>query len=148
MVADVWRINRIVLIESTLHRGDLHAQALEAAESARAKYLKIKPNLFQQINEAELGPPTVDPADQEAFDEASRKLDQLRAADEDPSSQLIRILEQHEATLAKFQRYEFDLFRSLFKTLHELQRLQATRNGAQVVPAVLDINVDAGHEKD
>lgn len=44
--------------------------------------------------------------------------------------------------LAKLSRYETSIERSLFKTLHEFQRLQAARNGASVpTPVVVDIDV-------
>lgn len=43
---------------------------------------------------------------------------------------------------AKLSRYETTLERSLYRALHELQRLQAVRAGAHVpVPAVLDVEV-------
>jgi hypothetical protein len=47
--------------------------------------------------------------------------------------------------LLGFQRYE-STFRSwFFKTLHELERLQRTRQGERVpAPAVLDVNIHAG----
>jgi len=45
--------------------------------------------------------------------------------------------------LSKLTRYEGHLQRSLFKTLHELERLQARRRGAHVPPpAVLDVQLD------
>jgi len=45
-------------------------------------------------------------------------------------------------TLSNFNRYEAHIERALFRTLHELQRLQAARKGQPVAaPAVLDIDV-------
>lgn len=47
-----------------------------------------------------------------------------------------------QSTLTIFQRYESNIERSLFKLLHELQRLQAARNGGPVsIPAALDLNI-------
>jgi hypothetical protein len=44
--------------------------------------------------------------------------------------------------LAKMSRYETSLERSLFKTLHELERRQAARQGKEVpVPLAVDIDV-------
>ncbi len=44
--------------------------------------------------------------------------------------------------LETLQRYEAGLERSLFRTMHELERLQAHRSGGEVpVPAVLDVDV-------
>lgn len=45
-------------------------------------------------------------------------------------------------TLTKLSRYEVAIERSLYKALHELQRLQAARADQAVrAPAVLDVNV-------
>jgi hypothetical protein len=46
--------------------------------------------------------------------------------------------------LGKFARYEIQIQSSLFKTMHELERLQATRMGRQVSPPhALDIDITA-----
>lgn len=45
-------------------------------------------------------------------------------------------------------RYETTIERSLFRALHELERLQAKRNGKEVqVPAVVDVNLDSSFRK-
>jgi hypothetical protein len=45
-------------------------------------------------------------------------------------------------TLSTFHRYETSIQRTLFKSLHELQRLQAARHGRSVsLPAALDLNI-------
>jgi len=45
-------------------------------------------------------------------------------------------------------RYETTIERSLFRALHELERLQAKRNGKDVqVPAVVDVNLDSSFRK-
>jgi hypothetical protein len=42
-------------------------------------------------------------------------------------------------------RYETTIERSLFKALHELERLQAKRNGDNVpLPAVVDVSIESG----
>lgn len=47
-------------------------------------------------------------------------------------------------TFAKLSRYEAALQRSLTTALHELQRLQAVRDGREVpAPVVVDVNMDA-----
>lgn len=46
--------------------------------------------------------------------------------------------------LEKVARYETHLERSLYKALHELQRLQAARTGAGVAPLALDVDVSVG----
>lgn len=50
---------------------------------------------------------------------------------------------QNSDVIAKLQRYEAHIERTLFRALHELQRLQATRKGRAVfAPAVVDITGD------
>ncbi len=45
-------------------------------------------------------------------------------------------------TLSTFHRYESSIQRTLFKSLHELQRLQAARHGGPVsIPAALDLSI-------
>ncbi len=45
-------------------------------------------------------------------------------------------------------RYETTIERSFFRALHELERLQAKRNGKDVqVPAVVDVNLDSSFRK-
>ena len=48
----------------------------------------------------------------------------------------------------RFFRYETMLEKSLYKALHELERVQAKRNGKDVpLPAVVDINIDSSFGK-
>jgi hypothetical protein len=50
-----------------------------------------------------------------------------------------------DATLEKVNRYEVAMERSFHKTLHELQRLQATRNGQAVsAPVAVDETLSRG----
>ena len=47
----------------------------------------------------------------------------------------------------KFRRYEAHIDRSLFRVLHELERRQMARKGAEVsAPAVIEVNVHADQE--
>lgn len=44
-------------------------------------------------------------------------------------------------------RYETTIERGIYRALHELERLQARRNGKDVpIPAVLDVNLNTPHE--
>jgi hypothetical protein len=52
-----------------------------------------------------------------------------------------RILPE-ETLLERIQRYESHLFKHFFQTLHELQRIQASRLGASIpVPTIVDVNI-------
>jgi hypothetical protein len=49
---------------------------------------------------------------------------------------------ESQDSLAKLSRYETSMERSLYKALHELQRLQAARKGQPMpVPVAVDIDV-------
>ena len=53
---------------------------------------------------------------------------------------------QSNDVIGNLHRYETHIERSLFRTLHELQRVQATRHGQAVpVPIALDITTETGH---
>ena len=52
---------------------------------------------------------------------------------------------KHDNALSKLSRYETSMNRNFLRTLHELQRLQAARQGKQVpVPQVMDLDVSGG----
>jgi hypothetical protein len=81
-----------------------------------------------------------DPETRERIEAAQQKLDedgvQLGAA--------YRQDVQNGDALAKLLRYETTIEKSLFRTLHELQRLQAARAGqAFPAPMVVDVNVSS-----
>jgi hypothetical protein len=45
-------------------------------------------------------------------------------------------------------RYETTIERSIFRALHELERIQAKRNGKDTpIPAVVDVNLDSSFRK-
>lgn len=72
---------------------------------------------------------------------AARKQYEARVAARE--ADLRKRLLPEDGTMEKVTRYEAHLERSLFRTLHELQRLQAARGeGVGPVPAVLDVDVN------
>lgn len=75
----------------------------------------------------------------------ARKRYEQRAAATDRNLRLSLL--PSDETLEKVTRYETTLERSLFRTLHELQRLQAFRSGmALPAPATLDVDVNVHQE--
>ena len=76
------------------------------------------------------------------LDEAKAKLQLEQATKEIGRKRRTRLLpEPHVIT--NISRYEAHLERSLYKTMHELERLQATRAGQPVPPpAAVDVTVD------
>jgi len=82
----------------------------------------------------------------EAQDEAESRLQLARATQEANEKDLDRdrkeALIPSEETLEKVSRYEAALERSLFRTIHELRRLQAARDGVALPPpAAVDVDL-------
>jgi len=88
-----------------------------------------------------------DPWD-EALKAAKGRVLLARAEQEDAAAKLDRqrhaALLPDEESLEKVNRYETTLERSLFRTLHELQRLQAGRGGMALPPPAA-VDVDLAH---
>lgn len=57
------------------------------------------------------------------------------------------VMVKYADELARLWRDEEALPRSLFRTYHELQRLQAIRTGGIVAPAIVDVDVNVGQEE-
>src|SRR5208282_5419662 len=90
------------------------------------------------------GPPAkIDPKQREKYDQARAKLDEVNLALEEPTLNVTRVMEKYADEFARLWRHEEALSRSLFRTLHELQRLQAIRAGERVAaPAIVDVDVN------
>jgi len=87
----------------------------------------------------------VDPWE-EALKEAKSAVILAQVAQEDHAARLNKergeALLPPEETLEKVSRYETTLERSLFRTIHELHRLQATREGEPLLPpAAVDVDL-------
>ncbi len=94
------------------------------------------------------GMPPVDGEDREHYDEAMAAAEQARVLQEQelPTLGLAFLRDADGANgFSKLSRYEATITRSIYRVLHELQRLQAARKGAEVAaPVAVDVNVDVG----
>ncbi len=94
------------------------------------------------------GMPPVDVEDREHFDEAMAAAEQARILQKEelPTLGLAFLRDASNANgCSKLSRYEATITRSIYRVLHELQRLQAARKGAEVLaPIAVDVNVDVG----
>ena len=91
----------------------------------------------------------------ESLSQLSEALDEITEMEDSKKAQAIddyrtqftlgRIIHEDLKTrnaLTTFQRYESAIERSLFKSLHELQRLQSARHGGSApIPVALDVNL-------
>jgi hypothetical protein len=98
-----------------------------------------------------LGPPEKI-TDEQKHEEALAKAQEMKTKQDAETATLgrtfIRDAVQANA-FSKLSRYETAIWRSLYKALHELQRLQATRRteGDVLPPIVLDVDVSGVPEE-
>ena len=137
-----------------------------STEQAKAKLKELK-ETFERISHMDVSTKNI-PAlkqylidlstldlSQESLSQLSEAIDELTEIENSIKAQAIddfrmkfplgRIIHddlKSRTALTTFHRYEVNIERSFFKSLHELQRLQATRCGGSVsIPAALDINM-------
>ncbi len=140
LAADLWRIGRIRKIEVGVLAWQLHE-----IESNRA-YQRAEDYEDVAGSSMDLTIITTIITDREKYDEAMAAHSRAEAEQRKEIPTLGRaFLNDAEGpnALSKISRYEAAIWRSIYRTLHELQRLQAARSGAEVsAPAVVDLNVD------
>jgi hypothetical protein len=80
--------------------------------------------------------------DRQAHDDAEQSLSRVRAQVDDPAFNVTRVLDASPEPFKNLWRHEVALFRSMLRSMHELERLQARRAGHHLpVPAVVDVDV-------
>jgi hypothetical protein len=132
IVSYAWRLRRVPMIEAGLHRRVYQARRVEEASNEVRKFERP---IFRE--------PAAELTDLAAHAIAQRQLDEETKKLEAISRQIVDPFEKSPVVLANLWRYETMLSRSLERTLHELQRIQAARTGAYVTaPSVVDVNVD------
>lgn len=139
ITACAWRLRRILRIEGTFfvyHTLDQRA----ATARVRASSLRTV-SLGESLGDLDFSQPR--PEDQAAYREANNRASELESErDEVP---LVPAFIRDSAgpdAFDKLSRYETRIERSLYRALHELQRLQALRRGEPVSsPAVVDVDV-------
>ena len=137
IAADLWRLRRIPIFEATLHRrGCKELLVKQAAESVR----QCEKDFFQSLQLEEGAA-----CNRQALEDAKQRLARAQAELDDPSFNMTRVLEMFPEPFSNLWRHEVALSRSMQRTLHELERLQARRAGEHVpAPAVVDVNVSLG----
>lgn len=139
IVADLWRLRRVAIFEAALYRRGCQElvvnQAAEVAKSHDAGESERILELLQHGNDGA--------SERQARADAHQKLARERAKLDESSLKVTRVLEASPQPFSNLWRHESAVSRSVFRTLHELQRLQATRAGEHVpAPAVLDVDVN------
>ena len=116
--------------------------------------LEHTPDLRQYLIDMSSLDSFIDSLSQEKRSQLSKAIDELAEIEDSLKAQAIEDMRmkftlgraiqedlKNRNTLGTFNRYETSIERSLFKSLHELQRLQAARRGGPApIPVALDIN--------
>jgi hypothetical protein len=144
IVSAYWRLSRLGRVEAGIFAWELFGEWAKRARQEASSYTKqeggyadLLPDPFQR---------TTTITDQKKHREATSRAQEMDAKRETETATLgrtfIRDADGANA-FSKLSRYETAIERSLYKALHELQRLQAGRyaEGDVPPPAVVDVEV-------
>ena len=138
IVATHWRLRRLGRVEAGIFTWQLYGELLERAQGEAKTYEK---NLLEDI--IAIQDTTI--TDEQKHQEALFKAKEMKAKQDAETATLgrtfIRDADKANA-FSKLSRYETTIERSLYKALHELQRLQAARHNQGSVPPPAAIDVD------
>ena len=138
MISTTWRLQRLGRVEAGIFAWELYEELAERANQEARTY---ESNLLLDAASAY---ETI--TDEHKHQEALSKAEEMRTKQDSESATLGRtfIRDANKANaFSKLSHYETTIERSLFKALHELQRLQAARGtGGNVTPPVaVDVDI-------
>ena len=150
IIASYWRLRRLGRVEAGIFAWDLYGDLARRAHEEASSHTKPPIHEIRLVYEDDSRPPEriVPPdKDQETRSkaqeiEATQEIEALQDA-ETPTLGLTFIRDANGANaFSKLSRYEAGIERSLYKALHELQRLQGARRVDGTAPSPLAIDVD------
>ena len=137
IVAAHWRVHRLRRVETGIFAWELYGELLERAQQEAQSY---EWSLLDRIGS------TDEITDKQKHQEALAKAQEMKSKQDADTATLgrtfMRDADQANA-FSKLSRYETAIERSLYRALHELQRLQAARHtkGHVLPPIALDVDV-------
>jgi hypothetical protein len=140
IVAHAWRLRRIPMLEAAVHRRSRHDRSIQQAQEVLDEARSVE-------TAAMLSAITRMPVQADYRVEAERTLRDVKdeKADlymRDAVLDASRVLETSVVVFANLWRHERALTQAFYRTLHELQRLQAMRRGELVpAPAMIDLHL-------
>ena len=144
-----WRLRRLGRVEAGIFAWELYGELLERAQGEAQTYER---GHLEDFIEDRYGPSTK-VTNEEKHQQALSKAQEMKAKQDAETATLGRTFIRDAGganAFSKLSRYETAIERSLYKALHELQRLQAARRteGGNVPPPVaVDVNVSRGSAK-
>ena len=137
IIALIWRLGRLGKIEAGVLTWSYYRVLAERARAEAAKHSRTSLDLSDLVR--------VEVLDKAKHQQAVSKLHDFEAAQESNIATLGEAFvrdSREENAFAKLSRYETSLERSLFRAHHELQRLQAGRQGKHVpLPVAVDVDL-------
>jgi hypothetical protein len=141
IVAAHWRLRRLRRVEAGIFAWQFYGELLERAQGEAQTYER---STLKDFVESQYGPDTRI-TDEQKHQEALSKAQEMKAKQDAETATLgrtfIRDADKANA-FSKLSRYETAIERSLYKSLHELQRLQAARHTDGEIPPPVAIDVD------
>jgi len=146
IIASYWRLRRLGRVEAGIFAWELYG---ELAERARQEARTHEKTGLDQLME-NTGLPSII-LNQRKHKEALSEAEEMEAGRDGETATLGRtfIRDSNEANaFSKLSRYEATIERSLYRALHELQRLQAARraDGNAQPPVAIDVDVSGVSE--
>ena len=140
IIAAYWRLRRLGRVEAGIFAWELYGELAERAQQEARTHEKSG---LDQLIEDTSSPPTI--LDERKHREALSEAKEMEAKRDAETATLgrtfIRDADKANA-FSKLSRYETTIERSLYKALHELQRLQAARGAEGNVPPPAAVDVD------
>ena len=139
MIVDyLWRLRRVPIFEATLFKRGCAELLVSQAEElvTQSESTDVQRQLESLVKN------DVVVRDPKAHEDAKRRLAASRAQLDGPFFDITRVLETTPGPFLNLWRHDAALSRSMLRTLHELERLQAKRAGKDIpVPAIVDVDL-------
>src|SRR5829696_3481263 len=138
IISAYWRLRRVGRVEAGIFAWEHSEELAERAEREAHRYeANLADDLVKVLD--------ITITDEKKHEEAHSRARRIRSGQEDETATLgrtfVRDADRANA-FSKLSRYETAIERSLYRSLHELERRQAARRGAAVTPPqVLDVEV-------
>ncbi len=148
IVAARWRLARLGRVEAGIFTWELYAELAQRAHNEARSYEKQETYDRNFLKPLTLSWTTDEKKYQEALSKA-QEMEALRDAETATLGKAFMRDAEKANAFSKLSRYETAIERSLYKALHELQRLQAARlaKGNVSPPVAVDVDI-SGVSKD
>jgi len=137
IIAAHWRLRRLRRVEAGIFAWELYEELAERAQQQARSYVSTIADMYDDDIIK----------DEQKHQEALSKAQEMKSKQEDAETATLGRTFMRDASQAnafsKLSRYETAIWQSLYKALHELQRLQAARHtkGHVLPPIALDVDV-------